>query len=419
MSVIHVDELVIRLPSDARNTFNPSFAFGGGNGNSNRGAAPVMGLREVQSGHVLLPMDSDGSIVVTPGQRYSVVLVREMRGSAPAAATRVEDSAPKSSDGGATKAAKGAPSAKPPPAPLPAPPQRVSPRQHEPRQQPPAKEASEPRDGELEIAVGRRGLHGAQEERASARARDAVATEAERSPVSEAPRAPGAEQPSKKRKRHDEEAAQAQREAPQQRRQKTSPVADAQSEAAALDDAPLVEAFASSQSHTSSGASPVQATSTSADNSHHSSKRGSPHQKAERAVAPLPPPQPLRRSPSTSSHDEHDGAPSLAQLYGTSQPAAPDRRAERRTEEADDTATAVTSKKRRAALEKKTKPATAAVGPATTTTTGRPLSPSQPAAAKAPSKKSASPDRVPVTLPPSSRSSTVRRVPLDTSSDSD
>ncbi|TPP53730.1 hypothetical protein CGC20_10735 [Leishmania donovani] len=324
MSIIYVDELAIRLPSDVRNTFNPLCAFGSSSNsganphNNNRCSAPVMGLREVQSGHVLLPIDAEGSIVVTPGQRYTVVLVRETRGGTASAAEPLAQPA-----------------------------------------MPPAQKANL-----------------SKKERKAAR--ESAAEE----------HVYGGAAPS----------------------------------SADTDDAPLMAAYRSSQSHTSSRTSPVMEPSTSAESSRHNSKRGSLRSKTETVVAPPPP---TRRSLSSiDGYDDEEGAQPLAQLYSAqsaaSQPPVP----EPKHAGEEETRITATSKKRRSPSEKTTKPTSAST--AAPTAAPRVPSPPQPAtctaaepATKTLRQKSASPDRVPVTLPPSSRTSTVRRVPLDTSSDSD
>ncbi|CAG9580717.1 conserved hypothetical protein [Leishmania major strain Friedlin] len=425
MSIIYVDELAIRLPSDVRNTFNPLCAFGSSNNssanthNNNRCSAPVMGLREVQSGHVLLPIDAEGSIVVTPGQRYTVVLVRETRGgsvaSAAAPPARAEFSSAasnghqNSADGNTDKMIKSVAPAKP----------------HQPHQQQQhVKKPSLPREASAAEPIAQPAMPPAQKANLSKKERKVASESAAEEQVygGEAPSASTvaqAEQPSKKRKRQDDGAAQA---PPQQHRQKSSPTLSARVESADTDDAPLMEAHRSSQSHTSSRTSPVMGPSISAESNRHSSKRGALRSKAEAIVVPPPP---TRRSlSSTDGYDDEEGAQPLAQLYSAqsaaSQPSVPDPKHAGEEE----TRITATSKKRRSPSEKTTKSTSAST--AAPTTAPRVPSPPQPAtfaaaetATKTLRQKSASPDRVPVTLPPSSRRSTVRRVPLDTSSDSD
>ncbi|AYU82124.1 conserved hypothetical protein [Leishmania infantum JPCM5] len=424
MSIIYVDELAIRLPSDVRNTFNPLCAFGSSSNsganphNNNRCSAPVMGLREVQSGHVLLPIDAEGSIVVTPGQRYTVVLVRETRGgtvaSAAAPPARAELSAASnghqnSADSNTDKKIKSAAPAKP----------------HQPhQQQQPVKKPGLPREASAAEPLAQPAMPPAQKANLSKKERKAARESAAEEHVygGAAPSVSTVaqtEQPSKKRKRQDDGAAQA---AQQQHRQKSSPTLNARVESADTDDAPLMAAYRSSQSHTSSRTSPVMEPSTSAESSRHNSKRGSLRSKTETVVAPPPP---TRRSLSSiDGYDDEEGAQPLAQLYSAqsaaSQPPVP----EPKHAGEEETRITATSKKRRSPSEKTTKPTSAST--AAPTAAPRVPSPPQPAtctaaepATKTLRQKSASPDRVPVTLPPSSRTSTVRRVPLDTSSDSD
>eukprot|EP00796_Vickermania_ingenoplastis_P006217 gene6217-4475_t len=69
MFIIYVDNLSIRLP-DGQTTFNPRYAF------SFRTNA-VLGLKIRSSGHLLLPNDAEGSIPVSPGERYTLVHLAE------------------------------------------------------------------------------------------------------------------------------------------------------------------------------------------------------------------------------------------------------------------------------------------------------------------------------------------------------
>lgn len=71
MFTIVVDGLRIRLP-DSQSTFNPRYAFSCKGGNS-------LGLRVVESGHLLLPIDAEGSIAVSPGENYELVCLIEKR----------------------------------------------------------------------------------------------------------------------------------------------------------------------------------------------------------------------------------------------------------------------------------------------------------------------------------------------------
>ncbi|KAG5469060.1 hypothetical protein LSCM4_02456 [Leishmania orientalis] len=413
MSIIYVDELAIRLPSDVRNIFNPLCAFGSSNIN-NRSSAPVMGLREVQTGHVLLPIDAEGSIVVTPGQRYSVVLVRETRGgsaasaAAPPAGTEsssvVSNGHQSSADDNANRknnrlasvklqqqqllkqaslsleAAAAAPEAEPP---MPFPQKSMS-----------KKERKAARE-----SVITKQFHGFES--------------------SSVPTVAAPEQARKKQKRQDDDAALAPQQQPPYQ-QKSSPNATARVEAVGTDDAPLMEAYKSSQSHTSR-ISPVMEPSKSGESSRHSSKRGSPRSKAE-TVAVLPPP--IRHSLSSSDGYDGDGAPSLAQLYSVKPAASQPSITELQHAGEGEARPTVTAKKRRSTSDKKSKSASSdAAAPETGLRAPSPLQPTtsaaMAAAAQTQYQKSASPDRVPVTLPLSSRASTVRRVPLDTSSDSD
>ncbi|CAJ1033479.1 hypothetical protein, conserved [Leishmania lindenbergi] len=424
MSIIYVDELAIRLPSEVRNTFNPLCAFGScsSNSNNNRSSTSVMGLREVQSGHLLLPIDAEGSIVVTPGQRYTVVLVRETRRGAAASAAAPPVGAESSSaasnghqsstDGSTNRAKKSA-------APVNSRQQQLQPQQmsaqHQHQHQQPAKQPSLPCEAAATAPIAPPAMPPVQKDSLSKKERKAMLelSIAEQVHGDEAPRPPTvaeSDQFSKKRKRQDDDAARAQQQ--QQRRQKLSPTTNARVGAADTDDAPLMEAYKCSQSHTSSRTSPVIKPPTSAEIGHHSN-RGPLRSKAETLGVP---PQPMRRSlSSTDSYDDEEGAPSLAQLYSTqsavSQYPVPE---VAHTEE--ETRTSATSKRRHSPSEKKTKSISSDA--AVSTAAPRASSQSQPAT-KTLHQKSVSPDRVPVTLPPSSRTSTVRRVPLDTSSDSD
>lgn len=71
MFIIKVDGLQIRLP-DSQNTFNPKYAF------SCKGSGSV-GLKIVETGHLLLPIDAEGSIAVSPGENYTLVTLIEKR----------------------------------------------------------------------------------------------------------------------------------------------------------------------------------------------------------------------------------------------------------------------------------------------------------------------------------------------------
>ncbi|KAG8343610.1 hypothetical protein ERJ75_001439200 [Trypanosoma vivax] len=71
MPTITIDDLVVRLSSDLRNTFNPTFAFGPGNSEGR------LALQEVEGGCLLLPYDADGNVIVVPGGRYRLVMVSE------------------------------------------------------------------------------------------------------------------------------------------------------------------------------------------------------------------------------------------------------------------------------------------------------------------------------------------------------
>ncbi|ESL07130.1 hypothetical protein TRSC58_05187 [Trypanosoma rangeli SC58] len=73
MPTIIIDNLTIRLASELQNTFNPSHAFGC----AERGGS--LALRETPSGHLLLPFDAEGNVLVTPGRRYQLVLVKERK----------------------------------------------------------------------------------------------------------------------------------------------------------------------------------------------------------------------------------------------------------------------------------------------------------------------------------------------------
>lgn len=72
--MIQIDGMAVRLPSDVKNVFNPTYALGGRNFD-----AGVVGLRDALSGHLCLPSDAEGNIIVTPGRRYNVVLVGQRR----------------------------------------------------------------------------------------------------------------------------------------------------------------------------------------------------------------------------------------------------------------------------------------------------------------------------------------------------
>ncbi|CCW66233.1 unnamed protein product [Phytomonas sp. Hart1] len=71
MYTIQIDDLVIQLPSNTCNSFNPSYAFGG------HSSGAVIGLRDVHSGVILLPIDPEGDLIVTPGHSYNVILITE------------------------------------------------------------------------------------------------------------------------------------------------------------------------------------------------------------------------------------------------------------------------------------------------------------------------------------------------------
>lgn len=71
MFIIHVDGLPIRLP-DSQSTFNPRYGFACKGSN-------VIGLKVFQTGHLLLPHDSEGNITVSPGESYVVVNLVEKR----------------------------------------------------------------------------------------------------------------------------------------------------------------------------------------------------------------------------------------------------------------------------------------------------------------------------------------------------
>ncbi|RNF19185.1 uncharacterized protein Tco025E_04364 [Trypanosoma conorhini] len=76
MPTIVIDGLTIRLASELQNTFNPRHAFG----RVERGGS--LALREAPSGHLLLPFDAEGNVLVTPGLRYQLVLVTERKSAA-------------------------------------------------------------------------------------------------------------------------------------------------------------------------------------------------------------------------------------------------------------------------------------------------------------------------------------------------
>ncbi|KAG5469414.1 hypothetical protein LSCM1_02633 [Leishmania martiniquensis] len=415
MSIIYVDELIVRLPSDVRNTFNPSYAFSGGGGSNNRASAPVMGLREVQTGHVLLPIDAEGSIVVTPGQRYSVVLIRETRSgsvaSAAAPPARTESSSAvnngrqSSTDDDATKKKHHLALAK-------------LQQQQQPVKQPSlSREAAAPAsEAEPPMRFPQKSM--SKQERKATR-ESAIAKEFHGCEASIASAVAEAEQPRKKQKRQDNDAVQALQQHPP-RQQKMPPNSNSMIEMS-TDDAPLVEAYKASQSHTPPRTSPVMAPSKSGESSRYSSKRGSPRSKAETVVGPPPP---MRHSLSSSDgYNDEEGAPSLAQLYGVQSAASHPSASKMEHAWERETHRTVTSKKRHSPSKKtKSTPADTAAP----TTALRAQSPTQPAtsatlapAAQMQHQKSTSPDRVLVTLPSSSRASAVRRVPLDTSSDSD
>ncbi|EKF99015.1 hypothetical protein TCSYLVIO_010075 [Trypanosoma cruzi] len=71
MPTIVIDGLTIRLASELQNTFNPSYAFGC------REHGSSLALQESSSGHLLLPFDAEGNVIVTPGSHYRLVLVKE------------------------------------------------------------------------------------------------------------------------------------------------------------------------------------------------------------------------------------------------------------------------------------------------------------------------------------------------------
>ncbi|KPI85445.1 hypothetical protein ABL78_5499 [Leptomonas seymouri] len=422
MSIIYVDQLAVRLPSDARNTFNPSYAF---NGASGRTLGQVMGLREVQSGHILLPMDAEGSIVVTPGQHYAVVIVRETKSTAASVASDGAATAAGNSGEGNKKNRGQHPgkqqqyqNAQQPQKQNQKPPQQQTQNQPSPRSD--AAPDAKPNHNQSQPEPHQKdGL--AKQERKTARAALVTAPAelqhvAEAKPVENAPYpAAQSEQPSKK-KRHERDAREA---APSQQQHRngpskaSSPPATVTTHPSPTDgedsnDVPLMQAYAAPLSLPSSRTSQATAAAASSKNS---SKRGSPSTRPETAVAP-PPPIPVRpaRSSSTSNgsdsdKDDHDkGSKPFSQLYGAlaSAPVAEE---------------PAPAKKRRAQPEKKApkvavpspqqQPATAAV----TTPKHSPKQQHQ--------KHKESPETVPVTLPPSGRSSTLRRAPLDTSSDSD
>lgn len=71
MFIIHVDGLPIRLP-DSQSVFNPRYAF------AFKGSSAV-GLKVCQTGHLLLPIDLEGNIAVSPGESYLLVNLVERR----------------------------------------------------------------------------------------------------------------------------------------------------------------------------------------------------------------------------------------------------------------------------------------------------------------------------------------------------
>ncbi|EAN85760.1 hypothetical protein, conserved [Trypanosoma cruzi] len=73
MPTIVIDGLTIRLASELQNTFNPSYAFGC------REHGSSLALQESSSGHLLLPFDAEGNVIVTPGSHYRLVLVKEQK----------------------------------------------------------------------------------------------------------------------------------------------------------------------------------------------------------------------------------------------------------------------------------------------------------------------------------------------------
>ena len=462
MSIIYVDQLAVRLPSDARNAFNPSYAFCGASG---RSIGQVMGLREAQSGHILLPMDAEGTIVVTPGQHYNVVIVREAK---PASMSAANDSGAASATGNSGEASRknknqssGKPqqqkdqkqSAKEPeqqqqkqPSPVRDPipdtrPKHVpsQPEQHQQQQQQSQKQQKD---------------RPSKQERKAAHAAAAAEPQqvAEAQPVENAPQVSVAataviesEQPGKKKRRHEAEAPetvsplpsssastsqkkqqpQVDAEPPQSHHRHAHPAtASPAPEEEDSNDVPLMQVYTTTQP--SQPIPDLPQTTAPAKDRGNSSKRGSkggsPNAKPQAAVAPpLPPvlpPTAVRRARSPSSSSSDGDSTPFSQLYGAPVPTPA---AAAAAAEEEDTAARV--KRRRAPAEKK---------PAKTA--GRAQSSQEQqqqhatATAAATPKHSPmqhhlahqeSPETVPVTLPPSGRGSLVRRMPLDSSSDSD
>lgn len=85
MFIIYVNGLAVRLP-DSQTTFNPRYAF------SYHGSFTV-GLKVENSEMLLLPIDQEGNIAVSPGERYIVVTLVEWKksGSASAKAGETDD----------------------------------------------------------------------------------------------------------------------------------------------------------------------------------------------------------------------------------------------------------------------------------------------------------------------------------------
>ncbi|CBH16350.1 T. brucei spp.-specific protein [Trypanosoma brucei gambiense DAL972] len=69
MLTIRVGNLPVCLCSNLRNTFNPTYAFGV---KRNDG---TVALLDGKSGHLLLPFDAEGNIIVTPGADYQLVFL--------------------------------------------------------------------------------------------------------------------------------------------------------------------------------------------------------------------------------------------------------------------------------------------------------------------------------------------------------
>ncbi|KAG5495108.1 hypothetical protein JKF63_02161 [Porcisia hertigi] len=434
MSIIYVDELVIRLPSDARNTFNPLYAFGGGGGgsknNNNRFSAPVMGLREVCSGHVLLPIDEEGSIVVTPGQRYSVVLVREMRRDSAASVV----APPPAGAGSLSSASNCLPSGgnrnaneKKKTGATPVGPQKQQPQPQQAclQQQQPTKQPSVVREVSVPAPVSQNAVSQPKKGHKASH----QSTPPDTAPTSEALCVPTEAEPNpanRKRRRQDDNTVQAQQK--QQRdRQTTSLTTNKNDVELDTDDVPLIDVYRNQESYTSPRTSPVIEPSMSTESSHHHRKRGSSRKKPETSLMPPPSPSPMRRSPSGDNGYGKQGSPSLVPL-SSAQPAAshpPTLTQEPAVEE--DVRTTATSKKRHSRSKVMAPTFASAAAAAAAPTNGPRNSPQQQpetsdevkSATKAPRQRSASTENIPVTLPPSTRASTVRRVPLDTSSDSD